>query len=151
MIRVRDGLISKYPFIVHREVMWGECDPAGYAYTPRFADYAVGAATFFHTEMLVDVLAMEDGSKVGLPVKSMSFNFERFLKPQDEFEMQVSVGRIGKRTFEQRIEARSTSQLVHFTCSLTRICVDPKTARSVTMPRSLVSRLIELGGIEREA
>lgn len=151
MIRVRDGLVSKHPFIVHREVLWGECDPAGYAYTPRFADYAVGAAAYFHTEMLADVLALDDGTNIGLPVKNMSFTFERFLKPQDVFEMQVSVGLIGKRTFEQRIEARSAGELTHFTCSLTRICVDSKTSRSVIMPQSLITRLMELGGTEREA
>lgn len=148
MIRVRDGLVSKNPFIVRREVLWGECDPAGFVYTPRFSDYAVGAAAFFQMEMLADVLAMEGGRDVGLPVKGMTYSFERFLKPYDVFEMQVSVGVIGRRTFEQRIEAGSVREPVHFTCSVTRICVDPRTARAVPMPSPLRARLVELGGTE---
>lgn len=151
MIRVRDGLISKDPFVVRREVLWGECDPAGFVYTPRFADYAIGAVSFFHTEMLVDVLVMDNGANVGMPVKNMSYNFDRFLRPHDIFEMRVSVGMIGNRTFEQNIVASSEREPLHFTCSITRICVDPSSARSVLMPPALRARLLDLGGTARKA
>lgn len=146
MLKVREGLLSRDPFVVRRQVLWGECDPAGFVYTPRFADYAVGAAAFFNSDAIGDCLALEDGTAIGLPVKAMSYSFEKFLRPHDIFDMQVDVGEIGERIFELRITARSEKEPLHFTATMTRICLDPRIARSVAMPAALHERLISLGG-----
>lgn len=147
MLKVRDGLVSTEPFIVRRQVLWGECDPAGFVYTPRFGDYAVGAVAFFNSEMLGEELVMEDGTQIGLPVKDLSFEFERFLKPSDIFDMRVTVESIGERTFGLLVEASSAREPVHFRCRMTRICLDPRTSRSIPMPGALTRKLQSLSRV----
>ena len=147
MLKVREGLLSLAPFVVRRQVLWGECDPAGFVYTPRFADYAVGGAAFFSSEAIGDCLKLDDGTTIGLPVKNMSYTFEKFLKPHDIFDMEINVGAVGERTFELLITARSEREPLHFNASITRICLDPRIARSVKMPAKLRERLFSLGGI----
>lgn len=146
MLKVREGLLSRDPFIVRRQVLWGECDPAGFVYTPRFADYAVGAAAFFNADAIGDCLKLEDGRTIGLPVRNMSYSFEKFLRPNDIFDMRVDVGTVGERIFELHLTARSEQDALHFTATMTRICLDPRIARSIPMPASLRERLISLGG-----
>ena len=126
------------PFTVRRRVQWGECDPAGIVYTPRFADYAVHAlhefvATLIGTPFLRKLADMG----IGLPMKAMTFEFRKSLRPEEEFDMRVHVANIGTRTFSLVIEGISLAEQSLFVATMTPICVEPKTLRSMPIPAQL--------------
>lgn len=134
MIRAREALVDIRPITVEREVLWGECDPAGFVYTPRFGDYAAGAAGYFSTEILTNLTDPSTGARLGLPMKAMSFVFSSFLRPGDRFAMRIYVGEIGNTTFELLVDARRQDGTKVFDATMRRICLVPATATSTRLP-----------------
>jgi acyl-CoA thioester hydrolase len=142
-------LISRRPFIVRRRVKWGECDPAGYVHTPRFADFAVSAFEYFVGDILggsAQISAQALG--FGNPMKAMRLEFLHFLRPDDEFDMTVEVADVRERTFDLRISAANAGGTDIFSAMLTLICLDMQTRRSMGIPDALRAGLAEsrIGG-----
>lgn len=143
MIHAREALVSLRPVTVEREVLWGECDPAGFVYTPRFGDYAAGAAQYFSSHVLDVIEDPATGRRLGLPMKALSFVFRSFLRPRDRFRMEVHVGEIGRSTFELQILASDTGGKPVFDATMRRICLDPEAVASVPLPAPARMRLEE--------
>ena len=96
---------SLQPFVVRRRVIWGECDPAGVVYTPRFADYSAAANMLFLAHVLDASGAgnLTEGKRahgIGTPCKALSCVFHTSLRPDEWFDMRVVVSHIGNSTFE---------------------------------------------------
>lgn len=138
-----EALISRRPFVVRRQVVWGECDPAGVVYTPRFADYLVSAFQWFLRCELADTGLAELG--IGTPMKAMSLEFHRMLKPGDWFDMRVAVTAVRTRTFDLGIQATGDDGCLHFAGLLTPIMLDNEKGVGVAIPDGTRARLQAYG------
>jgi acyl-CoA thioester hydrolase len=132
--------------VVRETVKWGDCDPAGVVYTPRFADYAVSAYHHFLGKMLGNPLQKRLAElDLGLPMKAMSFEFRRFLRPDQTFDMTVRVAGVRTRTFDLRIEGTDDGGESCFAALMSPICIKPQARTSIPIPDDLRQRLLSYG------
>jgi acyl-CoA thioesterase FadM len=136
------ALLAAIPFRIRRRVNWGDCDPAGVVYTPRFSDYVVETYLEFSAQLLGsplnDTLKALD---LSLPAKAMSMEFKRSLWPDEYFDIVVRVEAIRTRTFDLSIRATTPEGTPVFDATLSPICVRPATRESCPIPESLRSKL----------
>lgn len=130
------------PFASTRRVKWGECDPAGAVYTPRFADYIVEAFHEFLAFMLEGSLQEKlREHDLGTPAKALSLVFHKSLWPEQQLRMVVLVSGVRTRSFDIAIEALDEGGSVCFDASFSAVCVHHSERRSRAIPVALKSRL----------
>jgi acyl-CoA thioester hydrolase len=139
---IREEVIAAAPLVIRRRVLWGECDPAGVVYTPRFADYVTSAFHVFLEQLLGEPLQEKlHELDVGTPAKAMSFEFKRSLWPDQLFDMSVRVSAIRTRTFDLDIRAAHVAGEEVFRASFTAICVDYTVRQGKPVPALLREKL----------
>lgn len=149
---------------VLRTVLFGDCDPEGIVYTPRFSYFAV--------EAIQDALAiwLDDQSNEeskqakksgGLrklmnygilpPARAFSLEFHHPVTWDDELSIKVWVSQITDRSFSFQVEAwLETSRLsdakdiLAFTAKITQVCVSRENHQSMPLPVNLRERLSSL-------
>ncbi|MES2415241.1 MAG: acyl-CoA thioesterase [Pseudomonadota bacterium] len=130
------------PITHSRRVRWGECDPAGVVYTPRFSDYAVEAFHDFMQELLEGPLSQKLAQlDLGTPMKAMQFVFHRSLWPDQEFVIRSYGGDIRTRSFDLQMEASDAAGQSVFSARLSVICVHNQRRESQAIPPALLERL----------
>ncbi len=130
---VTEQVIAIEPLTVRRRVRFGECDPAGVAYTARFSEYVVSAMDLFFQE-LVGGPFPDRFPGIDTPIKALAFVFAAPLRPNDEFDMVVTAGDIREHSFDLHITATRSDGILAFTASVTPICIDPADRRRVGIP-----------------
>lgn len=136
-----EALVSRRPIIVRRRVLWGECDPAGVVYTPRFSDYLVAAYLWFLRCELAGTDLTELG--IGTPMKAMRLEFHQMLQADDWFDMHVRVGEVRARTFDLHIEGTGEDGHTRFAGILTPIMFDNKSRLGVAIPEVARATLLD--------
>lgn len=130
------------PFRSERRVRWGECDPAGVVYTPRFTDFVVEA---FHDflEWLLEGPLQERLVELdlGTPAKAISLVFHKSLWPDDSFTMAVYVRDIRTRSFELDLCATSPRGERIFDATFAAVCILHGERRGRSIPDALRRRL----------
>jgi acyl-CoA thioester hydrolase len=135
-------VLSVIPFVVRRRVKWGECDPAQVVYTVSFSEYVISAAELFYGSLFEGTpQRIKDEHGFGTPSRTLSFDFLRSLRPDEEFDMTVSVGAINSRTYTLEIAARTTGGDDVFVAQLTPICVARGERRAIEIPSLFRTRL----------
>jgi len=133
---------SDTPFSYKRRVRWGECDPAGVVYTPRFTDFVIEAFNDFLQWLLEAPLQPRLADlDLGTPAKAVSMVFHKSLWPDDLFEIVVHVGEIRTRSFDLQFIAVGEDREAIFDATLSVICVHQAERRSRAIPDDLRSRL----------
>lgn len=138
-----ERLVGKSPVVVRRRVLWGECDPAGVVYTPRFAEYLVAAYSWFRRTVLVDSLLVADGVQLATPMKALALDYHRVLRPDELFDMTVHVVKVGDRTFDLSIVATNVDGIPCFTGALSPIVVRPPDFGRAALPVAARDALVE--------
>jgi len=130
-----EHIIGTAPLVIRRRVKWGDCDPAGVVYTVTFAEYVISAAELLYG-MLFDTTPQraKDTFGFGTPSKALAFDFRSSLRPDDEFDMTVTVADIRTRTYVLHIAARTPAGVDVFHADLTPICVARGERRSIAIP-----------------
>jgi acyl-CoA thioesterase FadM len=134
------------PFVFRVTVAWGDCDPSGTLYSPRFADY-VAAAHFAWFEWLTQATTRRylAPDNMALPAKAISVEFHGDLHVDEVLEMTVRVAEVRTHSFRLSVEAVSVSHSpdVGFSAQLGLVCID-KTLRELRpLPPPLRQRLID--------
>ncbi|MGF6110395.1 acyl-CoA thioesterase [Pseudomonas frederiksbergensis] len=122
---------------VSRTVLFGDCDPAGVVFTPRFSYFAIEAiyaaldswlgAPGLRTLLSFDVLP---------PVRAMSVEMLKPLTWDDELGIKVSVARLGVHSFTFLVEGFH-DEILAFTANVTHVCISPVTREVVVVPEGL--------------
>jgi len=133
-----EEVVNRLPVTIRRRVKWGECDPAGVVYTPRFVDYVVEACLTF-TELLVGAPLRQRLRELDLdlPAKAVAVEFSRGLWPEQLFDMVIEVGEIRTRTFDLRIRATTVEGDALFDARFSPICVRNGTREGCQIPERL--------------
>src|ERR1700716_411258 len=137
-----EQVIETTPLTVHRRARWGECDPAGGAYTVNFCEYVASAFELFMAELLGGPLqTMKQRHGLATPARALTLEFTGPLRPDEEFIMTVVVADVRTRTFDLIIQGCSKGGREIFPPKLTPIAVDPDTRAAVPIPGVLRERL----------
>ncbi|VTU26021.1 acyl-CoA thioester hydrolase, YbgC/YbaW family [Variovorax sp. PBS-H4] len=132
-----EQVLSQLPLVIRRRVKWGDCDPAGVVYTVTFSEYVISAAELFYGALFDTTpqrAKREQG--FGTPSRALSFEFHRSLRPDDEFDMTVTVADIHSRTYVLDVTGRTLQGEVVFVAKLTPVCVARDERRSIEIPHS---------------
>jgi acyl-CoA thioesterase FadM len=132
-----EHVIGTMPFVVRRRVKFGECDPAGFVYTVVFGEYTVSAAELFYGSLFGST-PQRVRNEIGLdtPTRALEFDFRNSLRPDDEFDMTVTVADIRTRTYVLAINARTPLGIDVFQALLTPICVARDVRRAMKIPEA---------------
>lgn len=134
-IQPTEYVLSARPFIVRRRVRWGECDPAGVVYTPRFTDYMVAAVSLFHEHLFAsEPASFRTALGVDTPCKGMSLVFQGALWPGDDFDMAVRVGEIRNASYDLHVTATRPEGGAVFTGIFSPICIPRGERRAIPIP-----------------
>ena len=133
---------STQPFIFRRRVLWGECDPAGVVYTPRFVDFASIASQHFLGHLLgAGFTESKRSNNFGTPCKALSLIFHSSLRPDQIFDMNVYVKTIGTTTFTLGIAGTASDGTSIFDATFTVITVQPSDRSAIVVPTQLRNAL----------
>lgn len=130
---VTEQVIATAPFTVRRRVRFGDCDPAGVAYTARFSEFVISAMDLFFQELLGAPFGTRFPG-IDTPLKALSFAFHAPLRPNDDIEMVVTSGEVRTSTFQLLVAARLPEGTPAFDAILTPICIAPDERRRVDIP-----------------
>ncbi len=143
-MKATESVLSIDPFVVRREVRWGDCDPAGVVYTGRFTDYLLGAVALY-TEHLGEGRRLGDAHEVGTPCRGMSFDFTGTLWPGDVIHIECSLGGLRTRSFDIRARATRPDGSAVFSAVFSPICVRLDARAGTPVPASLRAVLLRHG------
>jgi 4-hydroxybenzoyl-CoA thioesterase len=130
-----EHVIGTTPLVIRRRVKWGDCDPAGVVYTVVFAEYVISAAELFYGSVFdTTPQRAKDEFGFGTPTRALAFDFRGSLRPDDEFDMTVTVADIRTRTYVLHVAARTPTGADVFDADLTPICVARGERRSIVIP-----------------
>ncbi|TDF81477.1 thioesterase family protein [Pseudomonas sp. H9] len=126
------------PVFIQRKVLFGDCDPEGIVYTPRFSYFVLEAV---HEALGVWLngpgLRALLGFNILPPARAFSLEFLHPVTWDDELTIKVSVSNVGEHSFSFSVEGRLPSDVLAFVASLTQVCVCPQTREVVAVPLPL--------------
>jgi acyl-CoA thioesterase FadM len=145
-------------------VLFGDCDPEGIVYTPRFSYFAVeaiqDALTLWldeHPNNSNNVKGKSGGLRKLMgydilpPARAFSLEFHHPVTWDDVLSIKVWVCQVSERSFSFQVEGRlETSRLndakdiLAFTAKLTQVCMCRDTQKSIPIPEALRTRLVAL-------
>lgn len=89
-------------FTIQLAVRFGECDPAGIAFYPRYFEWIDVAATELHK--LLGITRIGVHRPLGLPVAAASAEFVAPAHAEDELSIRVYVQKLGRTSFSLRFD-----------------------------------------------
>ena len=135
-------VVSHVPFTVRRAVRWGECDPAGIVYTPRFLDYCVEAAEAWFTEVTGSHWnAIRRDQALGSPMVHCSLDFYYPLWPEDIFELNVTLDELSRATYQLGVAGHNMAGTHCFQGKLVGAMISNETMKAVRIPADFRARM----------
>jgi len=138
-----DKLVARRPVIVHRRILWGDCDPAGVVYTPRFGDYFTSARDWFlRAGIGLHEEARPEFGGIGFPMRALAYDFQSFLTADDVIEMTVLITAISRRTFTLKVVATALpARKTAFFATGTQVCFDRTKRAAIAIPEEIAAAL----------
>jgi 4-hydroxybenzoyl-CoA thioesterase len=137
------------PFVHAREIVWGDTDAAGIAYTGRFPNFTLDAIdAWFAARLGTDWFRLHTEQGGGTPFVPVSMDFKRPLRPRDRLETEVLLRRLGRTSLEFGVTGRLAERAVSFTGRFVCVFVD-KAGRPHSVPevlRPALERELDPGG-----
>src|SRR5687768_15213282 len=88
------------PHVVRVTVQWGDCDPAGVVFFPRYFAWMDVASHAIAREMGIAGPDLPPSGRHGFPIVHAEADFAAMGYPGDELEVRTRVGAIGRTSFE---------------------------------------------------
>jgi acyl-CoA thioesterase FadM len=130
------------PLVIRRTVKWGETDPAGMVYTPRFLDYAVEAVEAFYAEVIgVDWYRLRQEFAMGSPLVHASLDFFKPLFPAQPFELVLTVEHVGRSAIAFAVFGRDGDGERCFEARLVTSLIDRPQLKSIRIPDDFRERI----------
>jgi 4-hydroxybenzoyl-CoA thioesterase len=134
--------VSAAPFVIRRTVRWGDTDPAGIIYTPRFLDFAVEAAeAWFVAVTGYDWYKLRTELKLGSPMAHASLDFRKPVRPGEELAMTVLVLDLGRTSITLGVEGRNAAGDLCFEAKLVPVIIEVATIRPYLIPEEFRRRI----------
>jgi 4-hydroxybenzoyl-CoA thioesterase len=91
---------------VRLQVRWGDCDPAGIAFYPRFFEWMDGVSHVLARELGISRDDMLPPRSLSLPLVAAAAEFTAPARLEDALEVRAWITRIGRTSFGIRHEIR---------------------------------------------
>jgi 4-hydroxybenzoyl-CoA thioesterase len=128
-------------FEVNRVLRFGDCDPAGIAYYPRYFDLLNGVIEDWWSAMGVPWKILFGQRRIGLPTVRFEVDFRAPAFLGDELQFSLALKRIGRKSIDlEHIVRRDGAVLWNATQIL--VATSLETHKSITWPEDLRAALI---------
>jgi 4-hydroxybenzoyl-CoA thioesterase len=128
-------------FEATRVLRFGDCDPAGIAYYPRYFDLLNGVVEDWWISMGVPWKVLFGVRHIGLPTVRFEVDFRAPAFLEDELRFSLSIKRIGSKSVElDHVVQRSMTTL--WQCAQTLVATSLDTHRSIAWPDDLRAALV---------
>jgi YbgC/YbaW family acyl-CoA thioester hydrolase len=138
-----NGAIEIYiPITINRKVLFGDCDPEGIVYTPRFSYFAL-EATHEAMHIMLGAPSITALKKMGILTPVRAFDLE-FLAPvtwDDELKLEVQVSEIKQHSFSFIVRGFLKANILSFSASITYVTVSSDKKEKIQVPEKLVGAL----------
>lgn len=130
-----EAVVSLDPFVVRRRVAFGDCDPAGIVYTPRYGDYVAGACfLFLDTRFAPSFVARLAALGVVPPARRLEMDLLRPLAPGDVVDLTVHVADMGTSSYTLAADGATPDGHAVLSARTTMVTVSAQTRRPVPLP-----------------
>lgn len=131
--------------VISRTILFGECDPAGIVYTPRFTDFALEATHQTLTKIFgkPSIRVLNDSGLV-TPVRHSEVNYLQPLRYDDVLLQDVSVSHIGQHSYTFAINGSVNGSLV-FKATISYVVLCQQHLTKVELPdwfRDVLQKLV---------
>jgi 4-hydroxybenzoyl-CoA thioesterase len=128
-------------FEATRMLRFGDCDPAGIAYYPRYFDLLNGVIEDWWISMGVPWKVLFGERRIGLPTVRFEVDFRAPAFLEDELRFTLQVKRIGSKSVElDHVVERGATTL--WQCAQTLVVTSLDTHRSIAWPDDLRAALV---------
>ena len=137
--------MKQAPFRVTRRVEFHDTDMGGIMHFSAYFRHMEAAEHAFLRSLGLGVAMQHEGQAIGFPRVSASCDFRRPLLFEDEFEVQVSVQEIGKKSVAYRFQISRDGQEMA-TGQMTSVCClmqPPHPPSGMPIPESIAAKLRE--------
>lgn len=132
------------PFVSHRTVRFGECDPARIVYFSRYFEYAHEA----YEDMLEAgdfPLAKVFHGDWGMPLVRAESDFSAPSRLGDKLRLVVSVNHVGNRSIRYAVDVLGEAGERRVRLLLTHAVISQKTGKTCSVPEELLEALRKAG------
>jgi 4-hydroxybenzoyl-CoA thioesterase len=128
-------------FEATRVLRFGDCDPAGIAYYPRYFDLLNGVVEDWWISMGVPWKVLFGERRIGLPTVRFAVDFRAPAFLEDELRFTLSIKRIGSKSVElDHVVQRGATTL--WQCAQTLVVTSLDSHRSIAWPDDLRAALV---------
>ena len=128
-------------FEATRVLRFGDCDPAGIAYYPRYFDLLNGVVEDWWISMGVPWRVLFGERRIGLPTVRFEVDFRAPAFLEDELRFTLSIKRIGSKSVElEHVVQRGATTL--WQCAQTLVVTSLDNHRSIAWPDDLRTALV---------
>lgn len=125
-------------FISQRNVLFGDCDPAGIVYTPRIAYFVIEAAHDFLTHILGEPAIRALFTMAILPpARALSIEFLAPMVWDDIIDIEVMCEELKTTSFTFLVVGRNSTGEATFRSTLTQVCISAENKRPIAIPEPL--------------
>ena len=130
-------------FTIHRTVSWGDCDPAGFIYTPRVLDFACEMLdAWFREELGASWWQLKSqGKALGFPTVSTACDFIAIVRPDECLRLNMYIRKIGKSSVTFEIVGLAEANRKTFRVTLVSCAMDMTTCKATPIPPEIRKRL----------
>jgi len=125
-------------FTTKRTVLFGDCDPAGFVYTPRVTYFVIEAVHEFLTHILGGP-GVRGLFAMGIlpPARALSIEFLAPMVWDEIIDIEVSCEEPKTTSFTFLVVGRKASGEVAFRSTFTQVCISPESKRPISIPEPL--------------
>ena len=128
-------------FVTQLDVRFGDVDPAGIAYYPRYFDLLNGVVEDWWISMGVPWKVLFGERRIGLPTVRFEVDFRAPAFLEDELRFTLQVKRIGSKSVElDHVVQRGVTTL--WQCAQTLVVTSLDSHRSIAWPDDLRAALV---------
>ena len=126
----------KHIFTIHRVMSWGDCDPAGFIYTPRALDFACDVIdSWFREELKVSWWQLRSGgSGLGLPTVNAACDFVSILRPDQSLDLNLYIREIGGSSVVFEVEGMAAGNRLAFRVKMVSCAINMAKLRATRIP-----------------
>lgn len=124
------------PFIHHRDIFWGDTDPARIAYTGRFSDFVLEAIeSFYRDRLMTDWSRMANEDDLGTPFAHLAFDFKSPVTTREPLAIKVTVAKCGRSSVDYVLFARGADTgVLRFVSRATNVWVRASQMKAIPIP-----------------
>ena len=128
-------------FEVKKQIYWGECDPAGIVYTPKFLDMSFQAMEHFWLEhVAIGWLDLQAEQDITTPMVHVEMDFTAPARSGDHISIWFGIEKLGRSTIHYRARGMMGDQPL-FLVRIISSMVDQKIFKSVAIPDAIREKL----------